>query len=184
VANVIKKANSSIYALRQLNRFLSRAKHRETILSFFVSHIMYAAPVWADCVASRDISRLDSTLFKVMRLHCFDFNRRLTNNELSTMSNIRNFKSMRKLANSIMLHKLISSPNHNTYLTERLILQSTFNSRMNDQIRFFDLSSKRVGKNSFINRAKKINDEIPFIWPDVSEHLMRIKIKETTPLML
>jgi len=184
VESVIKKACSSIYSLRQLNRFLDRQRHRETIHSFFISHVMYAAPVWGDNISFRDSRRIDSILFKIMRIHCFDNGRTMTNIELCTASKIRNFKSLRKIANSIMLHSLISTPQFNTCLTERLIAQSTFNSRWDDQIRFFDYSTKRVGRNSVINRAKYIAEEIPFAWPDLSNLSMRLKIKEATPLLL
>jgi len=108
VALMLKKANSTSYSLRQLNRYLSRKQHRETILAFFISHVMYGAPVWGDGVSSTDIRRIDTMLFKVMRQHLGDYLRVLSNWEVCHRSRLRNFKSMRKISNAVMLISLLN----------------------------------------------------------------------------
>jgi len=90
----------------------------------------------------------------------------------------------KSLSNSTMLSKLVMHPNDITYFTERLIMQSTFNSRQLGTLRFFHMSTKRVGKSSFVNRAKDICEAIPFDWPDISHQSFKRKIKESTPLLL
>jgi len=184
VALMLRKANSSTYSIRQLNRFLSRDRLREVIQAFVVSHVMYAAPVWADGVSMADARRIDTMLFKTMRLLCRDHLKRLTNMALCEAAKLRSFKSLRKISNSTMLSKLVMHPNDINYLTERLIMQSTFNSRQLGMLRFFDMSTKRVGKSSFVNRAKDICEAIPFDWPDISHQSFKRKIKESTPLLL
>jgi len=145
---------------------------------------MYGAPVWGDGVSSTDIRRIDTMLFKVMRQHLGDYQRVLSNWEICQRTRLRNFKSMRKISNAVMLHKFVTEPNHNTYITERLIMQSTFSARQRDQIRFFDFSSRRVGRSSFINRLKEINESMPPLWFEMSKPLLKIKIKECTQLLL
>lgn len=51
-----------------------------------------------------------------------------------------------------------------TLLTIKLIQQSVSFSRYPDRLAFFDISMKRIGNQSFTNRAKKISELIPFNW--------------------
>lgn len=184
VAQMLKKANSSSYSLRQLNRFLSRKQHREAILAFFISHVAYGVQVWGDGTSAIDLRRIDTMLFKVMRQHWGDYRRTLSNWEICTRTRLRNFNSLKRVANAVMLHKLVTEPDHNKHLTERLIMQSTFSSRHTDQLRFFDFSTRRAGKSSFINRVKELNEVMPPRWFDMSSVQLKLKMKETTPYLL
>jgi len=98
-------------------------------------------------------------LFKTIGLLCGDHQRMLSNNEFCEVTKLQSFKSLRKIANSTMLSKLVIQPDDNTYFTERLIVQSTFISRQFGVLRFFDMSSKRVDKSSFVNSEQRT-----FLW--------------------
>jgi len=183
VSNVIKKANSVTYSMRILNQILPRFLHRQVIFAHFVSRIMYGSQVWASNITIADHQRIDTLWFKVLRMHCFDFRRILTNEEVCASTNIRSFKSMRMLYDSGMLHRLCLKP-LNTPITLRLIEQSYFHSRYPNGIKFFDNSLHRVGKSSFISRAKSISEMIPFEWGNLSEATFRIKMKSALPLYI
>lgn len=184
VNNVIKKANSVNYSLRMLNTILPRSLHRQVIHAHFISNLVYGSPVWAGCLNIRDVKRIDKVFYKTLRLHCFDFERKLSNYELCMKSNIRSFVSLRLVNDAIMLQRLCRNPN-NTDLTIRLILQSFLISRHPDRLHFFDLSQKRIGRTSFINRSKRISELIPFpAWSDMESLAFKKKIKERIPLYM
>jgi len=183
VGKMLKRANSSSYALRQLNHLLPRKLHKTVIHSYFLSHILYGLPVWGGCISLVDRNRVNKVLFKIMRLHCFDFKREKSNLELCNQSGLRNFESLRITCDTIMLHRLCHKP-ESSLLTTRLIQQSFTIDRNPGRIYFFDASSKRVGRTSFINRAKAISELIPFPWPDLSFHAFKKRIKQQVPLLI
>jgi len=182
VNKVIKKANSFSYSIRQLNKLLPRKLHKTVIHAHFLSHITYGLPVWGGCLSKLETNRLNTLIFfKIMRIHCFDFRKRRNNLELCRESQLRNFNSLRILSDTSTLHRLCSDPK-SSYLTTRLIQQSYFLEWNPGRIFFFDNSTKRIGGNSFINRAKKISELIPFPWPDLSYHVFKTRMKLATPL--
>jgi len=183
VNNVIKKANSFAYSIRQLNKLLPRKLHKTVIHAHFLSHITYGLPVWGGCLSRVETNRLNTLIFKIMRIHCFDFRKRKSNLELCQESQLRNFNSLRILSDTSMLHRLCTDP-ESSYLTTRLIQQSYFLERTPGRIFFYDNSVKRIGNNSFINRAKKISELIPFPWPDLSYHVFKTRMKLNTPLLV
>jgi len=184
VALLIKKINALTYSLRILNKVLPRFLHKMVINAFVLSHMSYAAPVWAGCLNANDVRRLNSLLYKVMRVHLFDFHRELTRQELCSKSGIRNFNSLRIVSDSVMLHKLTKFPEFNTTITLRMIEQTTFHSRYPQRPRFFDASIRKYGRSSFINRSKRISEFIPFDWPDLSTATFKNKMKSFTPLFI
>jgi len=182
VNDVVRKANSFSYSIRQLNKILPRKLHKSVIDAHFLSHITYGLPVWGGCLTQVEIARLNTIIYKIMRIHCFDFNRRLNNRELCRVSNMRNFSSLKIIYDTTMLHRLCRTP-ENYHLTTRLIQQSYFSDRQPGRVFFFDNSIKRIGGMSFINRSKKISELISFPWPDLSYHAFKTRMKESIPLM-
>jgi len=167
----IKKAGSQTYSLRILNRVLPRQMFKQVIFSHFISHLMYASPVWAGNISFHESRRLETLLNKVLRLLNMDYTRALTNFQLHDASKIRTFRGLTILNDTSFLHSLCSTTN--TPLALRLFEQSFTNDRYPERINFYDFSTKRIGKTSFINRAKQISELIPFKWPD----LPRVKFK-------
>jgi len=79
-----------------------------------------------------------------------------------------------------MLHGLCQNPSY-IELTIRFFQQSFFLPRYPEKLCFFDASSKRIGRSSFVNQSKQISELIPFPWPDLSVATFKAKIKETVP---
>lgn len=182
-SKVVKKCSSMSYSLRLLNNILPRKLHRQVIFSHFISHLMYASPIWASCLTQRDSNKLSSSLNKVLRLHCFDFQKTKSNQTICDESNIRSFRSMRILYDAKMLYKLVTQCD-NVGLTSRLTSQSVFLLRFPGRISLVDMSRKRVGRNSFVNRASSICESIPFDWHDMSQPLFDTTMKRRTPACL
>jgi len=183
VNNTIKKYNSLGYTLKYLDKILSRRDHKRIIESHFCSVLFYGSPVWAGCLSYSDLRRVNALLFKTIRLHCWDFSRIFRNSELCDMSKIRSFNSTRILRDMITLHRLCTNPS-NTILTLRLIEQSYSSSRFPAKLGFFDLSLKRVGRSSFINRSKRIAELITFHWTDLSTHTFKRMAHDAIPIYM
>jgi len=64
---------------------------------------------------------------------------------------------------SKMLLKLVINPS-NFCLTTRLMSLTSFSVRFPEKLIFFDASKRKAGRNSFLNRAKRISKLIPFEW--------------------
>jgi len=122
---ILSKCLSVSYSIRLLNRILPRILHRQVIHSHFISHLTYGLPIWAECLANREIRKPSSCLNKALRLHCFDFTRSKHNSELYAQSKIRSFMSQILIQDAKSLYRLVTQCN-NFELTQRLMSQSTF----------------------------------------------------------
>jgi len=183
VSKTIKKCNRLGYTLRFLDSMLSRPHHKRIIESHFCSTLYYGSPIWAGCISSKDLSRLNTLMFKIIRMHCRDFSRIFSNRELCQTSQIRSFNSVRILRDTNTLHSLCTNPT-NTLLTLRLIQQSYCHSRFRNRISFFDNSQRKIGRNSFVNRSKRIAELIPFEWADLNRYAFKRRIAQTVPLYI
>jgi len=183
VNKVIKKVNSLSYSLRILNCVLNRRQHKTIIDSHVISQLSYALPIWGGNISANDNRRLSSLLFKIIRSHCRDFSNIFSNKQLCDRTGIRSLTSLRILADTNMLFKLITHP-LNTEITLRLIQQSTFSARFPNRLIFFDFSYKKVGILSFINRSKKVSELIPFNWHQMSLYQFKRSMKLVTPIYI
>jgi len=183
INKIISKCSSVSYSLRLLNRILPRNLHRQVIYSHFISHLMYGSPIWAGCVAKKEIRKLSSSLNKILRQHCFDFHRTKSNSELYHQSRIRSLKSQILIQDAKFLYRTVTQCS-NFDLVQRLTSQSVFTSRFPSQIAFFDQGRTRIAKNSFINRAKSINESIPFDWIDLQPASFEVLLKRAIPVDL
>jgi len=180
---VIKKCSSMSYPLRVLNNVLPRNLHRMVIHSHFISHMVYGSQIWASCLTRNMTDRLSRQLNKIIRMHTFTRDRNTSNVEIYRRANIRSFNSNRIIQDAVFLYKLVCLPKCSS-LTTRLFSQTTLSLRFPDRPIFQDLSRKRVGRNSFINRSKNIAETINFTWTDLSLQQFVKKLKDQTPLYI
>jgi len=180
---VRNKVQKQIYGVRVLNNLLPRNLCRNIIQTHVISHLTYAMPVWAGNLSVRHMNKLSACLFKVLRLHCHDFQRRYNNSQLCELSGLRSFNSLRIINDAILVHKLYSDPT-NSHLTNRMTEQCIFSYRYLDRLQFLDLSSKKHGRMSIVNRAKRIVELIPFSWTSMPHHLFKFKMKQNIPKMI
>jgi len=148
-----------------------------------MSRVGYSISVWGNNLNSIDRRRLNSLIFKVIRRHCRDFNNIFSNQELCDRTGIRSLDSLRILADATLLHKTVSMGTC-TLLTTRLIEQTTFQGRFPNRLILFDSSHKRIGKQSWINRVKRISELIPFPWIDLSAVQFKKRMRECTPIYI
>jgi len=178
--NVIKSLNYFNYSLRVLRLNLTQRQHKQVIHAFIMSRLAFSISVWGANLNSRDKRRLASLLFKIIRLHCRDFNNIHSNKELCEMNKFRSFDSVRIMADATMLHRIVTL-NSCSSLTIRLIQQTTFSGRFPNSLIFFDCSNMWIGKHSFINRAKQISELIRFPWIDLNAEQFKRKLRALIP---
>jgi len=131
--------------------------------------------------SNEDLRRLNTLLFKIIRLHCCGFSCIFSNAELCLNSGQRSFNSVRIIRDTTMLHVLCTNPS-NTSLTLRLVQQSLCSSRYPNRLSFFDNSIRRVGRYSFVNRVKRVAELITFAWADLSCYSFKRLINNSVPL--
>jgi hypothetical protein len=66
-------------------------------------------------------------------------------------------------------------------IIERLLSQCHFIARRGNRLFFHDYSTKKISRNSFINRSKYISELIPFEWTNLNCPAFNAKIKSITP---
>ena len=179
IKNTLNSANSLMYAFRYLNNKLTRPQFRQIIHAHYISKIAYAMPVWGRSINQKMVDRLNSSIFKMLRLYCFDFNRELHRADLVRTANIRTFPSMRIISDCKMLHKLCQA-GEPPYISERLRKLSYKLSRYPGRL-FFHSAGNKHGKKCFINRAKFTSELMQFQWMTLSESALKQKINNITP---
>jgi len=177
------KCNRLSYMLRYLAIFLKKEQHRRVLHSHFFSIMFYCSSVWAGCLSYQDVRRFNTLVMKTIRLNCRDFSHISSNKELCEMFKLRSFTLVRILNDAQMLHFLCTYP-ANTILTTQLMQHAISFSRFPDRIAFIDDSRRRIGKSSFINRAKRISELIPFEWLPMNTATFKRTMKRTTPLFI
>lgn len=153
------------------------------IVSHVYSHLLYGLPVWGNNISVLDVSKLNGVIYKVLRLHCGVPKRGTHNIDLCNATGLRNFSSLRIIADACLLHTVCTQPS-STPIMLRLLQQSYTVNRIENRVFFFDYSVKKVGRTSFFNRAKRISELIPFPWANVSKHLFKFKMKICTPRLI
>jgi hypothetical protein len=176
VNSAMRKANSMIYALRYLNQKISRDHFRSLIHAHFLSNLTYSSQLWSGSISLKLKSRLDSCYFKVLRLLCWDFKGKKSRSALLAQSNMTSLRAIFYQRDALLLHKLCTTLIPDP-IVGRLISQCHFTSRLGNRLLFFDYSSKRIGRQSFINRAKLISELIPFEWTHLSAPAFKTIIK-------
>jgi len=183
MSNVVRKLNSKTYSLRLQNKILPRPLHLQVVHNHFYILITYGISLWGSNVSSIESRRLDTLIYRILRVHCFDFQRRIPNSELCRLTGCRSFKSLRVIYDACILRQ-ICTETLSTHLTLRLIEQYYTWERVSNRIFFFDCSYKQTGRSSFVNRAKTISETIPFEWMSCSRHLFKFKMKTNVPLFI
>jgi hypothetical protein len=172
-----------LYAFRYLNSKLTRKQFKTLINAHFLSKLTYASQVWSGVLSCKLRNRLESCYFKILRLLCRDYKGRESRSTLLAKSGMASLRSIFISRNARLLHtfcyNLLPEP-----IAECLLSQCHFLTRLGNRPHFFDYSNKKIGRNSFINRAKHISELIPFEWSHLNPHSFNCKIKSIIPLIL
>jgi len=183
VEKIIKSCNSLNYALRSLNKYLSRSQFRRIIHAFFISRITYGCQIWSGCLSYSAKKRLESCFYKALRMQVRDFRGELSRITLVNMSGIMSLRSIFILRDTCLLHRLCTSGLCDS-LGSLLMAQCHFSVRKPNSLYFFDYSKRKVAKNSFINRAKFIAELIPFEWSHLGQKTFISLMKRMVPKFL
>ncbi len=183
VNKVIQSANAMILALRYINRFLTRPQFKMAVQAHYVSRITYGSVVWSRLISARDRQKLNVNLNRVARMVLKVNKKKLSNRELYVGSGLRSFSSVCIMAECGTLYGLCTELQLEP-LSERLLSQSYVSERFGNTLKFFDYSRIRVGKNSFVNRAKNIAELMNFDWTNMKPLSFKNALKAAVPLYM
>ena len=99
------------------------------------------------------------------------------------MSGLRSLTSLCTIADCSMLYRLCTGLNVEP-LCERLMSQCHTNERSANRLYFFDYSHRKIGKNSFVNRARFIAEPLIFDWAHLSPLNFKRKLKDKIPIFM
>ncbi len=167
-------------SLRYINRHLSRAQFKNVVYAHYISRLTYGSIIWNNLITLKEKTKLGVNLNRVLRLLCRDFAGALSNSDLIKRSSVPLIASLCSVADCTMLHKLCTELSVEP-LGVRLLSQCSTSQRFPKKLRFYDYSCTKLGKNSFVNRAKQICEKIPFDWADLSAPIFKSKIRAALP---
>ena len=180
VNSALNKANSMLYAMRYLNRFMSRKQFKQLIHAHYLSKIMYGSQVWSRTLNVRTVDKINASFFKIMRLYCKDFDRTLHRHQLVERSELRTFTSMRIIGESKILFRLMKVAEIKYFKQQFENITYTLN-RYPNEIFFRKVHTRREGQQGITYRAKFVAELIPFEWRNLSVESFDRKINQCTP---
>ncbi len=168
VSMVINKVNSLSYALRYVNSKLSRQGFKKLIRAHVISRLSYGSQIWSGCTSSRLSRRVTSCYFKFIKLYCKDFRNKLNRKELLERSELRSLDSIFKVQACKLVHSVCLN-----LVPEQLALsvlsRGYYSTRFPNRMAFFRRNTRRVGLNSFTNRLHLLQDNLNFVWLNMSQ---------------
>ena len=183
ISRNIASANSMLQSLRYINRYVSRQQFKMATNAHFVSKLMFGSTVWNKSISSKERLRLSVCLNRVARMNCGIYKKKVSNRFLYESSGMRSLTSLCTIADCTMLHKL-STVLDVEPLCERLMSQCYISNRFPNKVSFFDYSQTRIGKGSFVHRAKRIAELLTFDWINLSSAAFKSKIRERTAIFM
>ena len=184
VGAVISSANSMFLSLKYLNRFLSRTQMKCAIQAHFVSRLTFGSAVWNKSISCAERKRLNCTLNRVVRLlYKKRMDKNMSNRDLYLRTNMRTFSSLCTLIDCNMLFKICTEMNIEP-LCEGLMARCHMSDRFPNKMFFFDYSSTKFGKSSFLNRSRYIAELLVFDWLNLSTPTFKRTLKVATPLFM
>ncbi len=179
----ISSANSMLTSLRYINRLVNRTQFKMATNAHFVSKIMFGSTVWNKSISAKDRARLSFNLNRVARMNCKRYEKKVSNRTLYESSGLRSLTSLCTIADCTMLYNLCTGLTVEP-LCERLMSQCHTNYRFPNRTNFFDYSRTRVGRGSFVNRAKYISELFTFDWVTLSPIAFKRAIRERTSIFM
>lgn len=186
----IASANSMIPSLKYVSRFLTRPQYRMAINAHFVSKIMFASTVWHTSISAKERKKLNINLNRMARALCWKeiqemkkTNKKPSNKFVYETSGLRSLTSLCTIADCTMLYKLCTGLSIDP-LCERLMSQCHSNDRSSNRLYFFDYSHRKVGKNSFVHRAKATAEFLTFDWAHLTLPNFKSKLRDITPIFM
>ncbi len=183
ISKSIASANSMLASLRYINMFVSREQFRLATNAHYVSKLTYNSTVWNKSISAKDRSRLSVSLNRLAKMNCKKYEKRISNRTLYEAAGLRSLTSLCTIADCTMLYKLCTGLSEEP-LCERLMSQCYTKDRFPNRMKFFDYSQTRIGKNSFVNRARFVSELIIFDWINLTPVKFKMKIRDRTPLFM
>ncbi len=179
----IASANSMLMSLRYINRLVNRQQFKMATNAHYVSKIMFGSTIWNKSITAKDRQRLSVNLNRVARMNCKRYDKNVSNRTLYESSGLRSLTSLCTIADCTMLYNLCTGLSVEP-LCERLMSQCHTSDRFPNRTNFFDYSLTRVGKGSFVNRAKYISELFTFDWVTLNPISFKRTIREKTSLFM
>ncbi len=184
VGEVISSANSMLLSLKYLNSILSPTQMKCTIQAHFISRLTFGSAVWNKSIFCAERKRLNCTLTRVVRLlYKKRMDKNMSNRDLYLRTNMRTFSSICTLIDCNMLFKICTELNIEP-LCEGLMARCHMSDRFPNKMFFFDYSSTKFGKSSFLNRSRYIAELLVFDWLNLSTPTFKRTLKFTVPFFM
>ncbi len=184
VGAAISSANSMFLSLKYLNSFLSRIQMKRAIMAHFTSRLTFGSVVWNKAITCVERKRINCTLNRAVRLlYKKRMDKNMTNRDLYMETNMRTFSSTCTMIDCNMLYKICTELNIEP-LCEGLMARCHLSDRFPNKLFFFDYSSTKFGKSSFLNRSRYIAETLVFDWLNLSMGTFKKTLRSTIPLFI
>ena len=144
---------------------------------------MFGSTIWNKSISAKDRLRLSVNLNRVAIMNCKKYDNKVSKRTLHESSGLHSLTSLCTIADCTMLYNLCTGLSVEP-LCERLMSQCHTSDRFPNRTNFFDYSRTRVGRGSFVNRAKYISELFTFDWVTLNPIAFKRTIQEKTSLFM
>jgi len=173
------KCRAMGFALRYLNKYLTRPEMRKIFISHFMSKLCYGAPVWANSISYNQRSQLRSVYYKQIRLILRDFRFNLRRKDLATKLGVLSFDHILFRRMSVFVFGILQSlfPSE---LAGTLLSGAYHNPRQEERLVFFRDSKSLASRSHIISMAHAVVPKWKFDYLNLSKISFKAKLDELT----
>jgi len=177
VDNVLKKAKKLNSALKFMRSRLTIKQFLRVVTSQFYSVCLYGCAAWLnDTTNFKDIRRLNSIHYRVLRIAVQDYRRIMPRRELDQLGRTRPTVWSKYQTASIAIKAITSG--QPARLMQNMTRNSYVERRRRGRLKFYDGSRLRIGRQMIDNRLCFMND-LDYDWlTGTSDDRLRIELKK------
>ena len=176
VANVIKKSNKALHAIRLIKPFFSYDELRSLITSNFYSILYYNSEVWHLPTLNPVLkNHLLAASANALKLCTPNYDRTMSYEMLHLLNNRANPSNLMKFKHAILLYKI-----YNMGEPPKDWLALNFNQVLHGRQTHFAVikdQNFKIGSNILCNRLTTLNNKIPLQWLNLSIDTFKVKCK-------
>jgi len=177
VEKAVAKCRSLGFALRYLNKYLTREEMKKIFISHFTSKLCYGSPVWANAINYNQRALLRSVYYKQVRVILRDFRYNFGRREMANKLGVHMIDDILLRRMSVFIFSILESL-YPSELSGLLLSFAYHNPRQEERLFFFRESRSLVAKSHITSVAHSVVPRWTFDYLNLSKLAFKTQLDQ------
>jgi len=177
VEKTVAKCRSLGFALRYLNKYLTREEMKKIFISHFTSKLCYGSPVWANAINYNQRALLRSVYYKQVRVILRDFRYNFGRREMANKLGVHMIDDILLRRMSVFIFSILESL-YPSELSGLLLSFAYHNPRQEERLFFFRESRSLVAKSHITSVAHSVVPRWTFDYLNLSKLAFKTQLDQ------